>query len=234
MNQATIERISGWTEEEIDQLKLTFLNEIINCRDSLSVDAAISYAKFISRKVKIDPDNYPVFMLILESGNHWVIDALIGNNNPETFFGPVQPNRFLLTECFKMLTRWKKNSIYAKSLLVIFGLLKVSYENPHEGYRLYPLSIADLNNMGKHLDKSHGQNNPINQIILSLLDKIDALTDPGIPVTDDEILKVSTQANNIRGKFLDATKHLNEAIPDQLIEQEDSTEKEVSPTKTTK
>ncbi len=234
MSQATIERISGWTEEEIDQLKLTFLNEIISCRDSLAVDAAISYARFISGKIKLDPDNYPVFMLILESGNHWVIDALIDKNNPEKFFEAVQPNRFLLAECYKMLTRWKKGSIYAKSLLVIFGLLKVSYENPHDGYRLYPLSIADLNNMGKHLDKSHDQRYPINQIILSLLDKIAALTDPGIPITDDDCLKVSTQANNIRGKFLDVTKQLNEAIPDQLLEQEDSIEKEVPPTKSAK
>ena len=219
----------GWSEEEINNLELKFLHEIFNCSTNLGVDAAVTYARFISQKINLNPDNYPVFMLLLESGNHWVIDSLIGNTDPEIFFKPVQPNSFLLSECFHILTEWKRGTIYSKSLLVIFGLLKVAYENPHEGYRMYPLTISDLNNLGKHLDESKDQKHPVNRTILSLLDRISELVDPGIEVTDPQVLKIATQANNIRGKFLDMTKSLKEAIPDLLLEK-GSPEEEVPPT----
>ena len=110
----------GWSEEEINNLELKFLHDAFECRDTLAVDATVNYAKFLSDKIKLNPDNYPVFMLILESGNHWVIDALIGKNKPEEYFKLIQPNSFLVSECFKMLTGWKRSSIYPKSLLVIF------------------------------------------------------------------------------------------------------------------
>lgn len=220
---------AGWPEEEVNALELKFLHEIFDCKNNLGVDASVAYARYISDKIKLNPDNYPVFMLLLESGNHWVVDALIGSANPEEFFKPVQPNGFLLGECFKILTRWKRNGIYPKSLLVIFGLLKQAYNVPQEGYRLYPLTISDLNNLGKHLDETQDQTYPVNRTVLTLLDEISRLMDPGNPPQDNEIIKLATQANNIRGKFLDITKHLNEAIPDILLEKGDYTVDEVAP-----
>jgi len=40
---------------------------------------------------------------------------------------------------------------------------------------------------------------------------------------------VALQANNIRGKFLDMTKRMNEAIPDILLVRGDYTANEVRP-----
>lgn len=231
---AKIKVMHGWSEEEINKLQLKFLHEILECNNSLAVDAAIYYARYLSDKIKLHPDNYPVFMLILESGNHWVVDALIGSNKPEEFFKPVQPNSFLLSECFKTLTAWKSGSIYPKSLLVIFGLLRQAYENPTEGYRLYPLSVPDVNNLGKHLDKGKDQRDPVNSTILYLLDKISSLLDPGNFPNDPNIIQVATQANNIRGKFLDVTKKLSEAIPEIFLERGDYTEDEVPPSSASK
>jgi hypothetical protein len=44
-----------------------------------------------------------------------------------------------------------------------------------------------------------------------------------------EVQDVALQANNIRGKFLDMTKRMNEVIPDILLERGDWTKTEVPP-----
>jgi len=86
-----------------------------------------------------------------------------------------------------------------------------------------------LNNLGKHLDDTKDQSYPVNRTILHLLDSISKLVDPGAKVSDEDRLKVSMQANNIRGKFLDMTKKLNEAIPDLLLEKGDHSVDEIQP-----
>ena len=221
--------IAAWTTEEIENLELTFLHKMFDCQTVEGVDVTFAYAKYMS-KVKLDSDNYPIFLKLLQFENHWVVDALLGDNEPETFFQPVQPNQFILSSCFKMFKRWRPGGIYPKSLLVLFGLLKACYENPHEGYRIYPLTIPDVNNLGKHLDESQDQRYAVNRTILHLLDRIASLSDPGsIPLTDKKMIEVATQTNNIRGKFLDMTKHLKEAIPAELLKRGDYQKNEIAP-----
>mgnify|MGYP006887593957 CR=1 FL=1 len=99
---------------------------------------------------------------------------------------------------------------------------------------MYKVTIPDINNLGKHLDKSKDQTDPVNKTILILLDKIASLIDPGKAETDQEIVKLATQANNIRGKFLDITKKLNEAIPDIFLERGDYTTDEIPPSSASK
>jgi hypothetical protein len=70
----------------------------------------------------------------------------------------------------------------------------------------------------------------VNRTILHILDRIATLADPGsLPVTDEAMQDVATQANNIRGKFLDMTKHLQEAIPTELLKRGDYRKKEIAP-----
>ena len=109
------------------------------------------------------------------------------------------------------------------------GLLTAAYRDPLEGYRIYPLTTTDVNNLGKHLDETKDQMYPLNRNILMILDKVASLSDPGNISKDEAILKVATQANNIRGKFLDMTKNLKEAIPDLLLQPGNFAEDEVSP-----
>lgn len=224
-----IDKIAGWTEEQINHLELTFLHKMFACKDAEGVDTTICFARYMS-KVKLDADNYPVFLTLIQFENHWVVDALLGNNNPETFFRAVQPNTFIISECFKMFTRWKPGSIYPKSLLMLFGLLKPAYENPHDGYRMYPVSTTDVNNFGKHLDENEDQAYPVNRTILELLDRFAALNDPGgLAAKDEKMMEVAIQANNIRGKFLDMNKHLEEAIPEILLRRGDYKKDEIAP-----
>ncbi len=221
--------IAGWTLEDLNSLELNFLHKMLECKDTDGVNTAVSYARYMS-KVELDSDNYPIFLKLLELENHWVVDALIGDKDPEFLFQAVQPNTYILAECFKMFRRWKPGGIYPKSLLTLFGLLKVSYEIPQEGHKLYPITVTDVNNLGKHLDEKHDQSNPVNKTILGLLDRIASLHDPGgLEAPDKATLDLATQANNIRGKFMDNTKDLKEAIPDNLLLREDFKKQEVAP-----
>jgi hypothetical protein len=226
--------IAGWTEEEIDAMELSFLHKMFSCSDPEASTVTVAYALYMS-KVQLDSDNYPIFLKLLQFENHWVVDALLGDKDPESFFRPVQPNTFILSSVFRMFTRWKPGGIYPKALLVMIGLLKQAYENPLEGMRMYKINIPDINNLGKHLDKEKDQRDSVNRSLLELLDRIASLNDPGgIQPADKETQDVSTQANNIRGKFLDYTKSLAEAIPDNMLIQQDYKEKEIKPLFTVK
>lgn len=217
------------TKTEVDALLLRYASDFVECKDGYSVFASIALSHYLVKKIGLTPDNYSVYFRLLESGNRFVIDALVGDTDPAKFFGSIQPNTFMLQECFRMLTKWKSGEVYPKALLIIYGLLTVCYKDPGEGYRLYPLTVNDINNLGKHLDKSQDQMSPLNRIVLTTLDEISSLVEPQHPLPSREIQDVALQANNIRGKFLDITKKLNEAIPDILLERGDYAANEIKP-----
>ena len=218
-----------WSEGEIDNLALGYINDIITSGDEYSAFAAVAFAHYLVKKIGLTPDNYPIFFHLIESGNRWVIDALVEDKEASHMFGSIQPNTFMLQECFRMLTKWSPGDVYPKALVIIYGLLSICYAVPEEGYRLYPLTVSDVNNLGKHLDKSKDQMEPLNRSVLSVLDRLAALIEPQKPMPSREIQDVALQANNIRGKFLDMTKRLNESIPDVLLVRGDFTKHEIPP-----
>lgn len=218
-----------WSEKEIDALTLGYIKEVMTCTEEYGTFVALAFAHYLEGKVGLNPDNYPVFFRLIESGNHWVIDTLVAGRDPAKFLGSIQPNTFMLKECFRMLTGWKAGEVYPKALVIINGLLTQCYQMPEEGYRLYPLTVTDVNNLGKHLDKSKDQMDPLNRAVLSVLDRIANLIEPQKPMPEGEIKDVALQANNIRGKFLDMTKRLNESIPDILLERGDYQASQVKP-----
>jgi hypothetical protein len=206
-----------WSEKEIDELALGYIKDIVDSKEGYSVFAAIAFAHYLVNKVGLTPDNYPIFFRLIEAGNPWVIDTLVGDRDPANFLGSIQFNTFMIRECFRMLIGWKPGEVYPKALLIIYGLLTICYHLPEEGYRIYPPTVTDVNNLGKHLDKSKDQMDPLNRIVLTTLDRIASLIEPQKPTPSDEVKDVALQANNIRGKFLDITKSLNESIPDVLL-----------------
>jgi len=218
-----------WSQQEIDALSLGYINDIINCEDEYAAFAGIALAHYLVNKIGLNSDNYPIFFRLIEPGNRWVVDALVGDKDPAKMFGTIQPNSFMLNECFRMLTRWRPGEIYPKAIEIIYGLISICYRMPEEGYRLYPISVNDVNNLGKHLDKSKDQMYPLNRTVLTVLDEIASLIEPQKERPSKEIVDVALQANNIRGKFLDMTKRLNEAIPDILLERGDFSTKEIKP-----
>lgn len=200
------------TEGRIHEIENKMLQGILACRSAEAVEAAITYARFLSSS-GITPENYPVFLQMLEIENHWVIDSLIGERDPFLLLSPVQPNRFIVGTLLAMMTRWHKGGIYHKNLSVILGVLQSVYSSARDGYRIYALTIADCNAIGKHLDKSKGQDDPLNRAILEVLEKIAHLED----VADSEMEEVAIHAAAIRNAFFDDRKKMDDVIPPVLL-----------------
>ncbi|MDY6792694.1 MAG: hypothetical protein SWH54_15640 [Thermodesulfobacteriota bacterium] len=219
------EYTENWTEEQIQEIENRLLQGIFQCRTTEAVEAAITYGGFLST-VGITPENCPLFLKILEIENHWVIDALIGERDPFLLLSAVQPNDYIVHRIFGMMTKWHKGGIYEKNLSVILGVLQSVYSSPKEGYRIYPLTIANLNAMGKHLDKEKGQDDPLNRIILEILDKISQLEGSG----NSDMEEISIHASNIRNAFFDERLKMDGVIPPVLLVTFDE-RKEIPPRK---
>ena len=76
-----------WDDARIIEIENSLLQGILGCRTTESVEAAITYAKFLS-SIGITSENYPVFLKMLEIENHWVIDSLIGERDPFLMLSP--------------------------------------------------------------------------------------------------------------------------------------------------
>jgi hypothetical protein len=213
------------TKESISQTETRILHQLMSARTVESVEACVSYARFL-RMSGLTSENYPLFLKMLEIENHWVLDALIGNRDPFLLLSTIPPNNYLVSKAFRLLTRWRPGGIYPKTLAIVLGVLQNSYSSPRDGYKIYPLTISDVDNLGKHLEQEKGQENPSNRCILDILEKLGILE--GLRL-DDNMEQVARQALKIRTAFFDNTKMLEDIIPQVLIVRGDYREDEVPP-----
>src|SRR5262249_9218954 len=213
-----------WARESILQVENKILQQIMGSRTSSAVEAAVSYARFL-RLSGVDTENYP---LLLEIENHWVPDALIGESDPFLLLSTIPPNDYLISKAFMLLTRWRPGGIYPKTLAIVLGVLQNAYSSPRDGYRIKKLSIADVDNLGKHLEKDKGQNDARNRCILDILDRVGSLE--GLRL-DDAMEPGARQSVRIRGNFFDNTKVLEDCIPQVLLVRGDYRQDEVAPSR---
>ncbi len=200
------------SESQISEIENRLLQGIFGCRTTEAVESAVNYATFLST-VGITPDNYPVFLRMLEIENHWVIDSLIAERDPFLLLSAVQPNSFIVSRILAMMMRWHKGGIYHKNLSVILGVLQSVYSSPKDGYRIYPITIQDTNALGKHLDKEKGQDDPLNRAILEVLEKLSELEG----ADNAEMEEVAIHASAIRNAFFDDKKSMESVIPPVLL-----------------
>lgn len=209
-----LDKTKVFSSKDLSVIENRMLGGILACRTPEAVESAVTYARFLN-KTGLTNDNYPLFIKMLEIGNHWVIDALIGNRDPFLFFSSIQPNYPILVAAFGLLAERHPGSLYAKSLSVILGILQAGYNVPIDGYRIYPITVSDVNALGKHLDEVAGQEDSLNRCILDILDKVAQLE--GLDDQNRDREEVAIHANEIRNFFFDTTKHLNEVIPPVLL-----------------
>lgn len=215
----------AWTKDSIMEIEIGIIERMIGCRTIEAVEAAISYARFL-RMSGLTNDNYPLFLRLLEVENHWVIDSLLDNKDPFLILSSVQPNNYLLLSAFKLCTKWHPGGIYPKTLAIVLGVLQAAYSSPKDGYKIYNVSINDVNNLAKHLNKETGQEDPNNRCILDILDRLGSLEGTG---DNPNIEQMSRQANNIRTFFFDKRKKMEDIIPQVLLVKSDYIAKEIAP-----
>jgi hypothetical protein len=214
-----------WSKESIMEVEIQILENMIGCRTTEAVEAAICYARFLALS-GLTNDNYPLFLKLLEVENHWAIDAMISKKDPFLLLSPIQPNNYLILQAYKLLTKWHPGGIYPITLAVVLGVLQASFSSPKDGYKIYNVSINDCNNLGKHLNKELGQEDSNNRCILDILDRLGSLAGTS---TNPDIEQMARQANNIRTFFFDKRKKMEDIIPQVLLVKSDYVAKEVSP-----
>ena len=222
VNDEYTERV--WSSESITRVEKSILDNVLGCRTPEAVEAALTYVRYL-RNSGLTNENYPVFLRLLEIDNHWVIDTLIGDGDPFLLLTPIQPTKHLISTCFRLLTNWHPGGIYPKTLSIALGVLQVAYSYAKDGYDIHNLSINDVNNLGKHLNKDLGQQDAVNRTILDILDRITTLEGRG----DENMERVARQATLIRSNFFDRRKKLEDAIPQVLLVKSDYLVKEVAP-----
>lgn len=214
-----------WSKESIADVEIQILENMIGCRTPESVEAAISYAWFLHLS-GLTNDNYPLFLKLLEVENHWVIDSMLGKKDPFLLLSPIQPNNYLIMQAFKLLTKWHPGGIYPKTLAIVLGILQAAYASPKDGNKIYAVSINDVNNLAKHLNKETGQDDPNNRCILDVLDRLGSLAGT---TTNNDVEQMARQANGIRTFFFDKRKKMEDIIPQVLLVKSDYIAKETSP-----
>ncbi len=215
-----------WTRESVHAVENKILQQVMSVRTTEGSQASISFARFL-RMSGMTSDNYPLFLKMLEIENHWVLDALIGEGDPFLLLSTIPPNAYLTSKSFQLLTRWRAGGIYPKTLAIVLGVLQNTYSSPRDGYKIFPLSVADVDNLGKHLEKEKGQNDPRNRCVLDILDRIGSLE--GLR-WDESMEQVARQALRIRSNFFDNTKALEDCIPQVLLVRGDYRQEEIAPT----
>jgi hypothetical protein len=192
---------------------LSLARNVILCNTPEHVDAAAALAQVISSS-GMNNRNYLLFLVLLETNNPAVIDILVGERNPFLLFSPIKPNWFLIKETFRILAKYKGSELSVKALLALLGVIQNAYKTSKDGYKIYPLRMSDIYNIGKHLDKTIDQLDPRNRLLLEILFDIYYV---GIDSEDRSTKQIGIKANDIRMAFFDNTKRLLDAIPDVLL-----------------
>ncbi len=219
------EKKQSWGPEEIAQIEYSLLKGFMGVRTVEAVEAALTYAHYLN-SIGITSSNYPIFLKVLGVRNHHVIDALLGTRDPFLFMSSIQPNYFIVATCFSFLAKYHPAEIYTKTLGIILGVFQAAYNNPLDGYNIYPPTIADINSLGKHLIEEKGQDDLLNRSILDVLDKVSELEGQNV---DEEMEDLAVHAHNIRNNFFDSSKRLVDIIPDVLLKSEPLLDPEVDP-----
>ncbi|MCK4542452.1 MAG: hypothetical protein KAU17_09470 [Spirochaetales bacterium] len=193
--------------------KQIILNGIVGAATPSEVESSAFFARYL-RTVGITPNNYWLFLRILESNNKYIVDELVGDNDPRIMFTIIKPTHALLERAFQLITLWHPGQIFSKVLLAVLGIIEYCYHSADEGFSIHPLDISEINNVGKFLNQSEDQFDLINAAILDIMDRISHL---GEYANENRKSILAKHAYNVRMGYFDNTKKLTDIIPQVLL-----------------
>jgi hypothetical protein len=208
-------KVGRVSPEYIDFLKYRTITEILGSPAPRAANALWAYASFLN-KLGINPDNYPLYINMLASNNRYAIDVLLAGHQPEHYFDCVAPNPYIVKATFETFGELKSNEMYDTSLRVFLGFLIKVYSSAEEGYQLYPVSIAEVNSLGKFLNEEQDQDWPLNRAILDVLACFSDLDAPH--ETDLDKKNVAAQAGRIRSDYFDHKRSLKQSLTEVTLE----------------
>ena len=195
--------------EYIDFLKEAYLSDIMQGADTQAANALVAYAGFLN-ELGINSDSYPLYLEVIGTNNQTAVDVLLEGYETENYLDCVLPNHFIVEAFFRFLDAHRRNEVYQRILEVIAGFFVKVYRSTEEGYALHQPSIADVNSLGKFLDESKDQEDPLNRIILDVLQYLSLLEQPH--EQDPGKLEIARQASRIRSDFFDNSHSLVESM----------------------
>jgi len=189
---------------------------LFSCTTETQVECAVGFARYLNR-VGLNGENFWLFLRLLMTNNPWVIDELLHDREAGLLFSTICPDAELIEVAFQILFSRHPDELYPRALEAVLGIIQSAYFDPDDGYRIRRLSVMDINALGKFLHKDLPQDQPLNRLILDILDKIAHIGDYyGEP--DKNVL--SKHAFNVRFAYFDRTREMVDAIPVYLAADE--------------
>ena len=202
-------------KEEFNRFIQNTMLEIIECKDVRSSSALYAYANFLNRK-KTRYEDIPLYLKILKTNNQYAIDALMRGHVAVKFFDFIRvPNIYVLKGIFEILELYGKNSLSNQTLKSFCGFFKRVYRLAAEGFRICPLTVAEVNSLGKYLDEKKTQNYYFNREILDILFFLTELDDDC--ESSPEMRVVARQASRIRSDFFDQKRSLAQSMTEVAL-----------------
>lgn len=215
-------------KEALNRIQNNYLLDILKAENLRASSALVAYARFLNDE-KLEYNSFPLYLKIFETNNQFAIDALLRDYQPEKFLEIViVPNNYILENIFKLFTRFKREGIYEVVQRVFCGFLLSVYYVVEEGIRFYMPTVADINNIGKHLVEDEDQEFPLNRVILDFLACITDL-DSFVHKDVQERIELARQASKIRSNFFDNRRKLVQSITDVILERETNPDFGVTP-----
>lgn len=202
-------------KEEFNCFIQDMMFEIIECKDVRSSSALYAYANFLNKK-PLSYEHIPLYLRILKTNNQYAVDALMSGFVAAKFFDFIRvPNAYVLRNMFEILGMYPKNALSKQTLMAFCNFLGRVYRAAAEGFRVYPVTIGDVNSLGKFLDEKKTQNYNFNRKILDILFFLSELDEE--KECGAERTSVAQHASRIRSDFFDPKRSLIRSMTEVIL-----------------
>lgn len=204
----------SWDEALIGRYHSDLARDFLKCESEHAVKASVEFVKFLNHQ-GLDNENYPFYMKLFLLENDEVIHAFLSDGTVLNSLKRLKRGQKLLKLCFELLERFSLDTVYEKTLETLLVILNQTYRTAASGLGIYPLSLNELNYIGKFLDERKPQAHKINRIILDILADLGDLTTK--ETTEPAWMEVCARANKMRNVFFDNRVTMDGIIPDTML-----------------